>query len=146
MTIHDMIDAMLVAFAAVAWLRSGNVAFGWSVGGLIMVHLVGRLILTDFNEPVPMLAVGFTGMSIAFLLSRVLSFYGQVAGSVFGVMSVACWLSAMSGNVSPPQDGGLALDLWNFLSIGLHVVGITLIFGIVRHGSLATDRIYRDRR
>ena len=146
MTIHDVIDALLCAFAVLAWYRSGREGIGWGVGGLIMTHLIGRLIITDFNEPVPMLAVGFSGMALAFLLAPLLSVYGRVIGSIFAAMSSACWVSAMAGNVSPPQDGGLALDLWNFLSLGLHLVGVTLIIGIIRHDALAAARPNRHSR
>ena len=146
MTVHDYIDALLVSLVAIVWLRSRNPEIGWGVGGLLMTHLIGRLIITDFNEPVPMLAVGFSGMALAFLLAPFLSVYGRIIGTIFSLMSVACWLSAMGGNVSPAQDGGIAFDLWNALSLGLHMIGITLIVGIVRHDTLAAHRAARHRR
>jgi hypothetical protein len=135
MTIHDIIDALLLAAVLAAWQQSGRVQLGWAVVGLVLTHVIGRHIIATFDEPLMPLGVGFTGIAAAYLLSPMLTVYGRIVGTVFAVMGSACFVSVMAGH-NPSAGQGLALNVWNVLSTGLHVAAFTILIGVHRHGRI----------
>ena len=135
MTVHDYIDALLVAAVIAAWLRTGRPALGWAVGGLLMTHVVARHIIAAYDEPLLPLGVGLTGLSIAYLLSPILTVYGRAVGSLFALMGFMCFASVMTGH-NPPIGHGLGLNVWNGLSMMLHLAAAIILIGIVRHGHI----------
>ena len=144
MTAFDILDALLLAGVILAWMQARNAYLAWAVGGLIMTHLSGRHIMATYEDPLPLLGVGFTGVAIAYLLAPIITVYGRVIGTLFAGMGMACFVSLMTGH-NPPIGQGLAFNVWNMLSTMLHLSAIILIVGVHRHGRIL-DRANRARR
>jgi hypothetical protein len=144
MTIHDVIDALLVAAVIAAWLRTGRPALGWAVGGLLMTHVVARHIIASYDEPLLPMGVGLTGLAVAYLLSPILTVYGRAVGSLFALMGFVCCVSVMGGH-NPPTGQGLGFNVWNALSLMLHVAAAIILIGIVRHGHILARADFRNR-
>lgn len=133
MSVHDVIDALLLAAVITAWWQSRQVNLGWAVGGLVLTHIIGRHIIAISDQPFLTLGAGFTGLAFAYLLSPILTVYGRIVGTIFALMSAMCFFSVMIGH-NPAPGRGLGFDVWNVLSIMLHTAAITILIGVHRHG------------
>lgn len=133
MTWFDVIDALFVAACATAWYRSRLPFLGWAVLGLAMLHLMGRYIITNHPEPLLSLGLLYTGAALCYLVSPILSNYGRLIGTVLACMGMVSFGHEAFAVPIPAQDGGLGFDLWNALSVGLHVVAGLTLAGIWRY-------------
>ena len=129
MTIHDYIDVALVAAACVAWWRSRQPEAGGAVVGLILTHLIGRQVMAVSDDPLPILAVGFTGVAMAYLLSPLLTDFGKVVGTIYAIMGSMCFASVAVGH-NPAIGQGIGFNVWNALSVMLHITAVMVIVGV----------------
>jgi hypothetical protein len=145
MTVHDYIDVLLVAAVIAVWLRTGRPALGWAVGGLLMTHVVARHIIAAYDEPLLPMGVGLTGLAVAYLLSPILTVYGRAVGSLFAVMGFMCFVSVMGGH-NPQTGQGLGFNVWNALSLTLHLAAAIILVGVLRHADILAraDRACRS--
>lgn len=134
LTVFDVLDAAIIAAAFVCLATTGRWHLGWSVGALMMYHIIGRKLLTT-DDPALNLSVMQTIVAVGYLLSPVLSNYGRIIGTLFLAMSLSGIVAVLTGTV-PPLGQGLHFNLWNIQSALLHLAAIVNIVGILRHGHL----------
>lgn len=145
-TVFDIIDVALVSGVIVAAIRLRAWWATWAVSALVLYHLFGRAVAWQVENPLPELALMQLAVAAGYLFGPILSNYGRIVGSLFVIMSLSSVTAGIAGEL-PPLAAGLGVDLWNFQSMCLHVVSITLIIGINRHERLAErDRLYRHHR
>lgn len=132
MTVFDWIDlgvCLTVVAVAIAWkVKEAQ----WAVGGLLLYHVAGRIVVDGHFDPIISLATLQTTIAVGYLLSRYLSLYGVAVGCIFAIMSISSCLAWLTG-MDAPYKQGLGFDLWNFQSLCLHAVAILIIVGIVRY-------------